>query len=98
MNSLDYPGVGPEHSFLKDVGRAEYYSCTDEEALEGIDIMLQFFVLESFRSFMLFHMWIWWFEFSMWELVCCHFTTGLLLNPFTYKFGSLSMNLKQDPC
>lgn len=33
--SLDYPGVGPEHSFLKDVGRAEYYSVTDDEALEG---------------------------------------------------------------
>jgi tryptophan synthase beta chain len=30
---LDYPGVGPEHSFLKDSGRAEYYSVTDEEAL-----------------------------------------------------------------
>jgi len=27
--------VGPEHSFLKDIGRAEYYSITDEEALEG---------------------------------------------------------------
>jgi len=32
---LDYPGVGPEHSFLKDAGRAEYYSVTDEEALGG---------------------------------------------------------------
>ncbi|XP_020973156.1 tryptophan synthase beta chain 1, partial [Arachis ipaensis] len=32
---LDYPGVGPEHSFLKDVGRAEYYSVTDEDALEA---------------------------------------------------------------
>ncbi|CAD5329200.1 unnamed protein product [Arabidopsis thaliana] len=32
---LDYPGVGPEHSFLKDVGRAEYFSVTDEEALEA---------------------------------------------------------------
>ncbi|KAL0353616.1 UNVERIFIED_CONTAM: Tryptophan synthase beta chain 2, chloroplastic [Sesamum angustifolium] len=32
---LDYPGVGPEHSFLKDVGRAEYYSITDEEALDA---------------------------------------------------------------
>ncbi|KAE8677278.1 Tryptophan synthase beta chain 2 [Hibiscus syriacus] len=32
---LDYPGVGPEHSFLKDVGRAEYHSVTDEEALEA---------------------------------------------------------------
>lgn len=36
MCSLDYPGVGPEHSFLKDIGRAEYYSVTDEEALEGM--------------------------------------------------------------
>ena len=33
--SLDYPGVGPEHSYLKDLGRAEYFSVTDEEALEG---------------------------------------------------------------
>lgn len=32
---LDYPGVGPEHSYLKDSGRAEYYSVTDEEALEA---------------------------------------------------------------
>ncbi|KAM7251425.1 hypothetical protein ACFE04_023308 [Oxalis oulophora] len=35
---LDYPGVGPEHSFLKDMGRAEYFSVTDEEALEGIGL------------------------------------------------------------
>jgi tryptophan synthase beta chain len=32
---LDYPGVGPEHSFLKDSGRAEYYSVTDQEAMDG---------------------------------------------------------------
>ncbi|CAN1147029.1 Tryptophan synthase beta chain 2, chloroplastic [Linum perenne] len=32
---LDYPGVGPEHSFLKEKGRAEYYCVTDEEALEA---------------------------------------------------------------
>jgi tryptophan synthase beta chain len=32
---LDYPGVGPEHSFLKDIGRAEYFSVTDDEALEA---------------------------------------------------------------
>ncbi|MEO0456389.1 MAG: tryptophan synthase subunit beta [Cyanobacteria bacterium P01_A01_bin.114] len=32
---LDYPGVGPEHSYLKDLGRAEYYSVTDAEALEA---------------------------------------------------------------
>ncbi|KAH0942018.1 hypothetical protein HID58_001655 [Brassica napus] len=33
---LDYPGVGPELSFLKDVGRAEYCRVTDEEALEAV--------------------------------------------------------------
>jgi tryptophan synthase beta chain len=32
---LDYPGVGPEHSHWKDVGRAEYVSITDEEAMEA---------------------------------------------------------------
>src|ERR687897_541567 len=32
---LDYPGVGPEHAFLKDAGRATYVSVTDGEALEG---------------------------------------------------------------
>nr|WP_225225628.1 tryptophan synthase subunit beta [Komarekiella delphini-convector] len=32
---LDYPGVGPEHSYLKDLGRAEYYSVTDKQALEA---------------------------------------------------------------
>lgn len=32
---LDYPGVGPEHSMLKDVKRAEYVSCTDDEAIDA---------------------------------------------------------------
>jgi len=32
---LDYPGVGPEHSFLKDSGRAEYRACTDDEAVDA---------------------------------------------------------------
>lgn len=32
---LDYPGIGPEHSFLKDIKRAEYFSVTDDEALEA---------------------------------------------------------------
>jgi tryptophan synthase beta chain len=32
---LDYPGIGPEHSFLKDFGRAEYHAVTDEEALDA---------------------------------------------------------------
>ncbi|MBF2098823.1 MAG: tryptophan synthase subunit beta [Gloeomargaritaceae cyanobacterium C42_A2020_066] len=34
---LDYPGVGPEHSYLKDLGRAEYYSVTDGEALAAFE-------------------------------------------------------------
>ncbi len=36
---LDYPGVGPEHSYLKDSGRATYVSVTDEEALEGFQLL-----------------------------------------------------------
>jgi tryptophan synthase beta chain len=36
---LDYPGVGPEHSYLKDTGRALYVSVTDEEAVEGLSIL-----------------------------------------------------------
>jgi tryptophan synthase beta chain len=32
---LDYPGAGPEHAFLRDAGRAEYVSVTDEEALDA---------------------------------------------------------------
>ena len=36
---LDYPGVGPEHSWLNDAGRAEYVSVTDTEALEGFELM-----------------------------------------------------------
>ena len=38
---LDYPGVGPEHSWLKATGRAEYLSVTDEEALEGFRLLCQ---------------------------------------------------------
>lgn len=36
---LDYPGVGPEHSFLKDTGRANYVAITDAEALDGFRLM-----------------------------------------------------------
>ncbi len=35
---LDYPGIGPEHAFLFDVGRAQYVSCTDDEALEAFKL------------------------------------------------------------
>ncbi|CBN55150.1 MULTISPECIES: tryptophan synthase subunit beta [Kamptonema] len=38
---LDYPGVGPEHSFLKDIGRAEYYSVTDDEAVAAFQRLSQ---------------------------------------------------------
>jgi tryptophan synthase beta chain len=38
---LDYPGVGPEHSWLKDTGRAEYVSITDEEAMEGFRVLTE---------------------------------------------------------
>jgi tryptophan synthase beta chain len=36
---LDYPGVGPEHAYLKDTGRARYVSVTDAEALEGFHLL-----------------------------------------------------------
>jgi tryptophan synthase beta chain len=36
---LDYPGVGPEHSYLKDIERAQYASVTDSEALEGFQLL-----------------------------------------------------------
>jgi len=35
---LDYPGIGPEHAFLRDTGRAEYRSCTDTEALDAFQL------------------------------------------------------------
>ncbi|HEY5219469.1 MAG TPA: tryptophan synthase subunit beta [Gemmatimonadaceae bacterium] len=38
---LDYPGVGPEHAFLKDSGRATYVSVTDEQALNGFQSLAQ---------------------------------------------------------
>ncbi|HTK46659.1 MAG TPA: tryptophan synthase subunit beta [Gemmatimonadaceae bacterium] len=38
---LDYPGVGPEHSFLKDSGRATYVSVRDEEAMAGFQLLSQ---------------------------------------------------------
>jgi tryptophan synthase beta chain len=36
---LDYPGVGPEHAHLKDIGRAEYVAVTDQEALEALQLL-----------------------------------------------------------
>ncbi len=36
---LDYPGVGPEHAYLKDIGRATYVAVTDHDALEGFKLL-----------------------------------------------------------
>ncbi len=36
---LDYPGIGPEHAWLKDIGRVEYTSITDDEALDAFQIL-----------------------------------------------------------
>ncbi|WP_462411875.1 tryptophan synthase subunit beta [Neobacillus sp. Marseille-QA0830] len=36
---LDYPGVGPEHSYLKDSGRSQYHSITDQEALDAFQLL-----------------------------------------------------------
>ncbi len=35
---LDYPGIGPEHAWLKDMGRVEYVAVTDDEALEAFQL------------------------------------------------------------
>jgi tryptophan synthase beta chain len=35
---LDYPGIGPEHSWLHDIGRVEYVSITDKEALDAFQL------------------------------------------------------------
>ena len=36
---LDYPGIGPEHAYLHDIGRAEYVPVTDEEAVEAFEYL-----------------------------------------------------------
>ncbi|ABN52643.1 MAG TPA: tryptophan synthase subunit beta [Hungateiclostridium thermocellum] len=36
---LDYPGVGPEHAYLKDIGRAQYVAVTDDEAVEAFEYL-----------------------------------------------------------
>lgn len=36
---LDYPAVGPQHAYLSDIGRAEYFSVTDEEALNAFQLL-----------------------------------------------------------
>lgn len=36
---LDYPGVGPEHAYFKDIGRARYHGITDDEAMEALQLL-----------------------------------------------------------
>ena len=36
---LDYPGIGPEHAHLHDIGRAEYVPVTDDEAVEAVEYL-----------------------------------------------------------
>jgi tryptophan synthase beta chain len=38
---LDYPGIGPEHAWLHEIGRAQYVSITDKEALEAFQLSCQ---------------------------------------------------------
>jgi tryptophan synthase beta chain len=38
---LDYPGVGPEHAYWKEIGRVDYVSITDKEALEAFQLVAQ---------------------------------------------------------
>jgi len=38
---LDYPGVGPEHSYLRDTGRVEYVVATDEEAIAALRLLTE---------------------------------------------------------
>ncbi|WP_263079776.1 tryptophan synthase subunit beta [Endozoicomonas sp. Mp262] len=48
---LDYPGVGPEHSYLKDIGRAEYVYATDDEALSAFrDLTLMEGIMPALES------------------------------------------------
>jgi len=44
---LDYPGIGPEHSWLKDMERVEYVSVTDDEALKAFSLCCE---MESLKS------------------------------------------------
>ncbi len=39
---LDYPGVGPEHAWLKDIGRAKYVAITDDEAMHAFDMLCRY--------------------------------------------------------
>lgn len=39
---LDYPGIGPEHSYLHDLGRVEYHAANDDEALQAFDLLCQY--------------------------------------------------------
>ena len=39
---LDYPGIGPEHSYLHDIGRVEYQAANDNDAIQAFDLLCHF--------------------------------------------------------
>ena len=41
-SGLDYPGIGPEHSHLADIGRVEYHAANDDAALAAFDLLCQY--------------------------------------------------------
>ncbi len=48
---LDYPGVGPEHAWLKDIGRAHYVAVTDQQAIQGFhDLTLTEGIIPALES------------------------------------------------
>ena len=54
---LDYPGVGPEHAFLKEMQRAEYVAVTDEDALEAFQEVSLLRLLCPFQLLLARHRW-----------------------------------------
>lgn len=49
---MEYPGVGPELSFLKESGRAEFFAATDEEALDGITFASYYLSCEKHNNWL----------------------------------------------
>ena len=56
---LDYPGIGPEHAFLKETGRAEYLTCTDKEALDAFQLCTKLEgIIPALEPAMLLRVWV----------------------------------------
>ena len=58
---LDYPGIGPEHSWLKDIGRAEYVPIMDNEALDAFQLLTRVEgIIPALEPLMRWRMWPRW--------------------------------------